>query len=121
VGVRVEFRLPFLFQFSPATELFVHVLGDFVRHEELCIGRPAVTLLGLANLLFAERFAVGAGRVLLRGRAVADVAVDDDKRRFLGLLERPLDGAVERLEIVGVGDMLDEPAVGLESRRRRPR
>ena len=30
---------------------------------------------------------------------------------------RPFDGAVDRLEIIGVGDMLDEPAVRLESRR----
>ena len=58
-----------------------------------------------------------AVRILFVRRAETDVTVDDDERRFFGLVAGFFDGAVERFQIVRVGDVLDEPAVGFEAER----
>ena len=93
------------------------VLADAVGHEELRVLGPAVAPLGEADLLVAERLAVRRARVLLVRRAVGDVAVDDDQRRAIGgALERP-ERALEHLEVVGVADAGDVPAVADEARR----
>ena len=57
------------------------MLAHAVRHQKLCIFRPAVAALGEAHLFFAERLAVRGAGVLLVRRAVADMAVDDDQGR----------------------------------------
>ena len=90
------------------------VLLDPVGDEELRVLGPAVEALGLPDLLLAERLAVGLGRVLLVRRAVADVAVDDDQRRPLLLVLELVEGAGDQLEVVGVADPGDVPAVALK-------
>src|SRR5262245_10778969 len=76
---------------------------------------PAVTALGKADFFFTERLAVGRGGVVLVGGAVADVAVEDDEGRtslrFPELAERALDA----IEVVGVADAQDVPAVPKKS------
>ena len=57
------------------------------------------------------------GRVLLVRRAVADVAVHDDQGGPMLLLAEDLEGACQEIEIVGVADSRDVPAVALEARR----
>src|SRR6516165_855403 len=61
-------------------EVFVHLLG----HQKLRIGRPSIGLLRQLDLLLAERLAVGSARILPVRGSVADVAVDDHKRRSAG-------------------------------------
>src|SRR2546430_14570494 len=56
------------------------VLADAVGDQELRLLRPPVAALGQANLVVAERLAVGRGGVLLVRGAVADVAIEDDER-----------------------------------------
>ena len=92
------------------------VLAHAVGHEELRVLRPAVEALRRADLLFAQRLAVRGVRVLLVRRAVADVAVDDDQRRPAGRLLERRERALEHLQIVGVADARDVPAVADEAR-----
>ena len=91
------------------------MLVDAVRDQELGVLGPAVGALGLADLLLAERLAVGLGRVLLVRGAVADVAVDDDQRGPVPLLLELLEGAGEELEVVGVADPGDVPPIAHEA------
>ena len=116
--VGAEALLPRLAQLRAARadagfEVLVHAVGD----EELGVRRPAVALLGQADLVFAQRLAVRGAGVLLVRRAPADVAVDDDQRRpIVGGLE-DVERAAEQIEIVGVADARDVPAVADEARR----
>src|SRR5207302_2473420 len=55
------------------------VLADAVRDQELGVLRPAVGALAKANLVIAERLAVGLGCVLPVWGTVADVAVQDEE------------------------------------------
>ena len=66
------------------------------------------------RLLRAERRAVALGRILLGGRAEADVRGGDDEDRLARRPERAPVGAVDRLEIVPVA-RVDLPAVALEA------
>src|SRR5208282_5456266 len=90
---------------------------DSVRHEKLRIFGPAVTALGEADFLLAQRFSMGFGRVLLVWRAVTDVTVQDDERRLaFGLaenLERPLDS----VHVIGITDAQHVPTVSEETGR----
>ena len=101
---------------APLADPVGEVLVDAVGDQELGVLGPPVGALGLAHLLLAQRLAVGLGGVLLVGRAVADVAVDDDQRGPpllpLERLERP----GQQLEVVGVADPGDVPAVAHEAR-----
>ncbi len=92
------------------------VLGHFVRDEELRVLGPAVVPLRRTDLVLSERLAVRRARVLLRGRAPADVAVDDDQGRAVVLLLERLEGSGQHLEVVRVTDPGDVPAVGDEAR-----
>jgi hypothetical protein len=49
------------------------VLAHPVRNEKLRILRPTIGTLGEADFLIAQRFAMGCRRILLMGRAIADV------------------------------------------------
>src|SRR4029078_9249259 len=100
---------------SPLADAACEVLIDAVRDQELGVLRPAVRPLGLADLLLTERLPVGRARVLLVRGAVADVAVDDDQRGPVPLLLELLEGAGEELEVVGVADPGDVPAVAHEA------
>ena len=99
---------------TPAHPL-VEVLVDAVGHEELGVLGPAVVAFGEPDFVLAQRLAVGGAGVLLVGRAPADVAVDDDQGRPLALLEEDAEGAVEQVQVVGVADPGDVPAVAQET------
>ena len=62
---------------DPGREMFAHTVGN----QELRILGPTVRSLREADLLLAERFAVGGRRVLFVRRAVTDVAIEDDQSR----------------------------------------
>ena len=88
-------------------EMLVDAVGD----QKLRVLGPAVSALGEADLLFAERFAVGFGRVLFVRRAIADVAVENDERwAALGLPE-DIQRLLDAFNVVGVAHAQNVPAV----------
>ena len=118
LGELGELRLPGGVELGAApADPLGEVLADAVGDEELGVLGPLVGALGLAHLLLAERLAVGGGGVLLVGRAVADVAVDDDQRRARLLGLELVEGGGDPLRVVGVFDVEDVPAVALEAQR----
>lgn len=68
--------------------MFPHSVRD---HKEL-IGRESEELLGQPRFLLTQGFAMGGLSVLFVGRAVTDVAVDDDKRGNAGSVQEILVG-----------------------------
>ena len=71
-------------------EMFTHTLGD----EELGVFRPAIAALRQTDFFVTERLAMRGAGVVLMGRAVADVAVDDDQRRHVVRLPEGFDRLV---------------------------
>ena len=55
-------------------EVFTHTLGD----EKLGVFRPAIAAFRQTNFFDPKRFAMRGAGVVLMGRAVADMAVDDN-------------------------------------------
>jgi len=86
------------------------LLGDVKRLE----AGPAEALLRELHLVFAERRAVGLGRVLLVRTAVRDVGAHDDQRR--PVRDPPAGGyaSVQRAQVVPVRHALHVPTVALE-------
>ena len=84
---------------------------------ERAVGIEAHHFLGRAHLVFAERRAVRLGRVDRVRRGVGDVRADRDERRALGFVARGRDRRLQRVEVLGVLDPLDVPAVGLHALR----
>src|SRR5579872_4883704 len=81
---------------NPLAEVIVDAIG----HVELPVFRPAIIPFRETNLVFPERLPVGAAGVLLVGRAVTDVAVDDDQRRaVIGVLESS-EGTREHFQVI---------------------
>src|SRR4030095_8923279 len=77
---------------------------------------PAVAARGEPDLIVSEWLAVSRGRVLLVWGAVADVTVENNEGgAFLGLAE-DVEGVLDALNIVGVGDAQDVPPVGQKPR-----
>jgi hypothetical protein len=107
---RVRFRAAIA---DARREVLFHAVGN----QELRVLGPAVGTLRELHFLRAERLAVRLRRVLPVRRAVADVRVEDDQRR--AVLRLPEDGQrmLDALEVVGVADLQDVPAVAHESRR----
>jgi hypothetical protein len=66
-------RLP-----APA-DASLEMLAYPVGHEERGVFRPAVMPFGQADFFLAQRFAMRRTGVLLVGRAVGDMAVDNDQ------------------------------------------
>ena len=95
----------------------VEMLADAVRHEELRVLRPAVGALGEPHLVVAERLAVRRGGVVPIRRTVADVAVENDDRRAPARFAEHAQRALDRLDVVGVADAQDVPAVTQEAQR----
>src|ERR1700724_3625876 len=93
------------------------MLVHAVRHEELGVLGPSVAAFGQADLLLAERLAVGGAGIVLVGSAIADMAIDDDERRDRVGAPETLDGLGQPLLIVGVADLLHVPAIGKKARR----
>ena len=103
LGVPGEQRLPVLAQRPPpcadaGVEVRVHLVG----HQERLVLRPAVEALGAADLLLAERLAVGAVGALLGRRTVGDPRVHDDQRGSVGLGLEPVEGPGQHPAVVGV-------------------
>ena len=87
-----------------------------IRDQELRIWRPAVVTLRQPDLLLAQRLAVRRARVLLVRCAIGDVAVHDDQGWSIArALERP-ERTLKHLQVVGVADARDVPAVPDEAR-----
>ncbi len=115
-GVGIKPGLPFTFLFAAATVLPSHVFARRLGDVKRFVNRPTVTFLGRTNLVFTQRFTMGAVGVLFVGRAVGDMTINDHEGWFLGLALGFLDGPVERPQIIGVGHVDHQPTVGLESR-----
>ncbi len=93
------------------------VLDHLGRHPEGLVLRPAVEPLGRLHLVDAEGLAVRRVRALLVGRPVADHAVHHDQGRAPGLGPESLERRAQRVQVVGVGDVLHSPAVAGEPGR----
>ncbi len=91
------------------------VLADTVGNEELGVLGPPVAALGEADLLLAERLAVGGGGVLLVRRAIADEAVQHDEGGTARRLPEDVEGVLDPIDVVGVGHPQDVPAVREEA------
>ena len=92
------------------------VLVDAIGHKKLRVLGPAIGVLGEPDLLVAERLAVGRGSVLLVRGAVADVAVQNNERGPVLRLAKDVEGVLDALDVVGVADPQDVPAVSQKSR-----
>ena len=108
---------PALLELPPAladagVEMFTHAVGD----EKLGVFRPAIAALRQTNLFDAERFAMRGAGIVLMGRAVADVAVDDDQGWHVVGASEGFDRLCEPLGVIGVADALHVPAIGKEAR-----
>src|SRR5262245_58168156 len=116
--VLLELALPRLAPRAPASpDAGREVLAHPVGHQELRVLRPAIRSLGETDLLRSQRLPVRRAGVLLVRRAVADVAVDDEERRpVVRALERR-ECALEHVEVVGIADADDVPAVREEAAR----
>src|SRR6266568_5721018 len=88
---------------------------SFIRNVERWLERPAVVLLGELDFFLAERGAVRLCRILLVGTSEAYVGPADDQRRPLPFGLRSTQGAVHRLEVVAVRELLHEPSVRPEA------
>src|SRR5262249_54701434 len=93
------------------------VLIDAVGYKKRGVCGPAVELFSEANLLLTQRLAVGRCSILFVRGAVADVAVQHDERGAVFGLAKNIKGMLDALNIVGVADAQDIPAVRQKSRR----
>ena len=59
-------------------DALTEVSVNAIRHIELFVFRPAVVAFGEADFLFTQRFSMSRAGVLLVGRAISNVAVDND-------------------------------------------
>ena len=112
-----EVRIPRLARAGTSlAELRAEVLPYAIWHNKLRIRIEAVGHLGEPYLVNTEWFTVRLFGVLLVRCAVANVALHDDQGRPVMRVDKSLKCASQPLEIVGVGDMQDLPAEGLEPR-----
>src|SRR5262249_1578592 len=116
-AVPLEGRLPSRAELAaPGADAMLEMLQHAVGHQELrVLGPPVGALPGPAPRL-AGRLAGGGRGVVLVGRAVADVAVDDDEGRAIVAAPERLERAIDELEVVRVADARDVPAVTEEAR-----
>ncbi len=103
--------------FAAPADAFVEMLANAVRHQKFGVFGPTVASLGETHFFFAERLAVGRAGVVLVGRAIADMTLDDDEGRRLLVPPENLDRLAKPLQIVDVADAVHVPAIGEEARR----
>ena len=96
---------------DPSGEMLAHA----VRNEEIRVFWPAVGTLGRTHLFHAKRLAVGRACILLRGRAIGDMAIDNDQGGSLGLVLENFEGAGKHLKVVGITDPRYIPVVSDET------
>src|SRR5438445_10032231 len=89
---------------------------DAVGHQKRCILGPAVELLCEPDLLRTERLAVGRSCVLFMRRTVADMAVQHDERGAVLRRAKDVEGVLDALDVVGITDTQDVPAVRQKAR-----
>ena len=112
----LEPLLPLLLPLDPL-RAHVHVLVDLGCDVEVLVRIEPERLLRRRDLRLAERRAVRLGGVDRLRRPVGDVAADDDqRRRVLDGLRRPR-RALDRVDVLRVGDRLHVPALRLEALR----
>src|SRR5262249_56191350 len=87
------------------------VLADAVRDQKLCILRPTIAAFGEANLLLPKRVAMSRGGVMLVGRAVADMGVEDDQRRTTLPFPKNAPRLLDAIQIVSIAHAQHVPAV----------
>src|SRR5262249_44451502 len=83
--------------------------------QELRVLGPAITALGEAHFILAERLSVRGGSILLVRRAVTDVAVQNDECRTSLRLAEASQRLLDAFEIVGIAHPQDVPPVPQES------
>ncbi len=116
LGVFREVFIPLRSQVaSTLADAILEVLVDAFGNQELGIFGPAVKLLGQADFLLAQRFSMRFVGILLVRRAVSDVAIDDDERGPVFGDDKGAVGAAESVEIVGIADVRDVPAIAQEA------
>ncbi len=63
---------------AACTDAGIEMLSHPIWHQEFCVLRPAIGALGEPDFFLAKRLAMGRSGVDLVGRAIADVAVEND-------------------------------------------
>src|ERR1700730_13292600 len=113
VTIALEQRRPLCPQVFPAgAELAGEMFVRAVRPQKFRVLGPALGAFGQLDLPLPQRFAVGAGSVLLVWGTVADMARDDDQARPIVDTLGDGDRLGDTLAIVGVADPLHMPAIG---------
>ena len=97
-SVRLHKLRPALLKLLPTladagAEVLTHAIGD----EKLGVFRPAIAALRQTDLFDSERFAMRGAGVVLMGRAVADMAVDDNQSGYVVRTSEDLDRLREPL------------------------
>jgi len=87
-----------------------------VGHEELGVLGPAIGAL-VSRTSSSPSGSPWAAAVSICGRAIADVAVEDDQGSAGPGLPKDRKRVLDPLEIVGIADPQHVPAVSLEARR----
>jgi hypothetical protein len=93
------------------------MLHDAIWHQELGVFGPSIAALGETHLLLAKWLAMGRAGVLFVRSPIADMAVDNNKRRCVMRATEALDHLREAFRIVGVADPPHIPAIGEKARR----
>src|SRR5271154_5400125 len=99
------------------THAIPHVLAHALRYQKLRVLRPTIISLGETYFLLAERLAVRRASVMLVRSTVANVTVDDNKRRRILRLAEGINRLRQSPPIIDVADVMHVPAVGKEPRR----
>src|SRR5262249_1533847 len=93
------------------------VLVDTIGHQELGVLGPPIGALAQPDLFLTQWFAMSRGCVVLVWRAIPNVAVQDDQRRFGFRLLEGLNGTSDPIHIVRVMDARNVPSISEESGR----
>src|SRR5262249_45181642 len=98
---------------DPVGEMLANTIG----HEKFRVLRPAVVALAHPDLIIAGRLAMSFQGVLFVRRTVTDVAVQDEEGGAALAAPENLQGLLDAVDIIGIADALDIPAVTQETGR----
>ncbi len=102
---------------AAAADALAEMLAHAVRHQKFGVLGPAVIAFGEADLLLAERLAMGRAGVLLVRRPITDMAFDDDQGRHVASTPEAFEGLRQPRAVIGIADVLHIPAISEETRR----